>query len=241
MSNFSGLEISAIPHFSPLHYLPFIAKSRSLMSKQRLQDTGFSWSHFRTKSKNTDVKRGFGEYVFLTLSQNPRIVQAKLNGGFPHIALQVPASTLNAVSYDLCRYNVAMVRRTTDSPKGGFPESDTNGRYYDGKKLPIARTKVDKINLVEEHYYNASTMIEVLVPNELQLPDHTEINCYNEDDATLCMQVLEAYEVPWKIRITDPPGPYNRKPAYVTKVQNFLIEALANPEWRGNGLEYDRV
>lgn len=240
MNLFSDLGVASIPHFAPLHYLPFIARSRKLMSKERLRENGFSERHFRTKSKNTDVARGFGGYVFLTLSQDPRIVQAKLKGGFPHIAVQVPESAFEEIQFDLCRYNVAMARRTTDSPTGGFPESATNGRYYCGKKLPIAREDADKVGLLAMHYPRG-TMIEVLVRGHLHLPNETKIHCYCEDDSHLAEQILAACGVPWHVILVHPPGPYHRKAAHVAEVRQFLDKALADPDWKGSGLEFDRV
>ncbi len=240
MSLFSDLGIASIPHFAPLHYLAFIARSKKLMSKELLNNDGFSQNHFRTKSKNTVVARGFGEYTFLTLSQDPRIVQAKLKGGFPHIAIQVPVSVFEEVSFDLCRYNVAMVRRTTDSPTGGFPECETNGRYYGSKKLPIARTDSDKIALLKKHYHQG-TMIEVLVKGQLHLPDQTQIQCYSLDDFQLAERILGVCESPWAVALVKPPGPYSRKIVHVANVERFVGKALSDPNWKGNGLEFDRV
>lgn len=181
MKLFTDHRIEFVPHFAPLHYLPFIARTKSLKSKPALDADGFSSVHFRSKSKKHDVDRGFGDYAFLTLSQNPRIVIAKLNGGFPHIAINAPVHAFENIHFDLCRYNVAMARRKPTSPQGGFPESDTNGRYYDGKTLPIARTASDKRRLLEEHY-PAGTMIEVLVRDQLQLPENTTVTCYAPED-----------------------------------------------------------
>jgi hypothetical protein len=240
MKLFSEHGIEFVPHFTPLHYLPFIARSRSLKSKPALASDGFSDSHFRTKSKRQDVSRGFGEYAFLTLSQNPRIVVAKLKGGFPHIAINVPVAAFEKVDFDLCRFNVAMARRKPTSPTGGFPASDTNGRYYGKKTLPIARTVSDKKSLLAKHY-PAGTMIEVLVRDRLPLPQNTTITCYSQGDQILAQRVLDALKVPWQLEISAPPGKYKRASQYVTLVQTFINRALLDANWRGNGIEFDKV
>jgi len=38
-----------------------------------------------------------------------------------------------------------------------------------------------------------------------------------------------------------PPGPYPRDPKHVEAITTFIDQALAEPEWRGNGLEFDRL
>jgi len=240
MKLFTDYGINFVPHFAPLHYLPFIARTRSLKSKPALLSHGFLHSHFRSKSKKHDIDRGFGKYAFLTLSQNPRIVIAKLRGGFPHIAINAPAHAFEDVDFDLCRYNVAMARRKPTSPQGGFPESDTNGRYYDGKTLPIARTSLDKQRLLEKHY-PAGTMIEVLVRDQLPLPEDTTISCYAPGDLAIAEGVFEALGVHWQIQLAAPPGDYNRDLQHVEAVEDFVQLALNDPLWRGNGIEFDNV
>ncbi|WP_323794690.1 hypothetical protein [Nisaea sp.] len=211
-----------------------------MKSKPVLLNDGFNNSHFRSKSKRSDVARGFGDYAFLTLSKHPRIVMAKLKGGFPHVAINVPVGAFNGHAFDLCRYNVAMARRTPSSPTGGFLESETNGRYYEDKSLPIAREDADKSALLKRHY-PLGTMIEVLVVDELQLPEQTTVSCYSEDDFKIVKNILEKLNVLWSIRLVSPPGEYNRKLKYVNEIQLFIEKAIDDPIWRGNGLEYDKV
>lgn len=133
-----------------------------------------------------------------------------------------------------------MARRKPTSPQGGFPENDTNGRYYDGKTLPIARTAFDKQRLLEKHY-PAGTMIEVLVRDQLQLPEDTTITCYAPGDLAMAQRVLEALGVAWQVRLSVPPGIYNRNPQHVQAVEEFVDLALDDPLWRGNGIEFDNV
>lgn len=240
MPIFDDLGIEYIHHYAPLHYLPFIARSRSLKSKPTLRMEGFNGNHFRTKSKNSDVGRGFGQYAFLTLSRDPRIVKAKLKGGFPHLAFLVPVSSFANIDFDLCRYNVAMARRLLSSPTGGFKLDGTNGRYYGDLQLPIARTNVDKKRLLEAHY-QAGKMIEVLVSGELHLSDETKVICYDQADLLIARTVLKKIHTPWEVSLENPPGPYNRQAQYAANVQTFINQSLVDPEWKGNGLEFDRV
>lgn len=53
--------INQVYHSAPLHYLVFIARSKSLRSKPSLIKAGFEETHFRSKSKTLDRSRGFGE------------------------------------------------------------------------------------------------------------------------------------------------------------------------------------
>lgn len=240
MDLFIKLGITAIHHYMPLHYLPFIARSRMLLSKPSLRKAGFGAGHLRSMSSRQDIARGFGDCAFLTLDPQPRILRAKLKAGFPHIALRVPASAIETTDFSLCRYNIAMTRvlRRNDMP--GRPESLTNGRYYEDRQIPIARTLADKQALLNTHVPQG-TMIEVLIHGDLPLPDDTTIVCFGNDDKELARRVLTATIVPWSLAVELPPGAYNRRVAYADAVADFITRALADPAWRGNNLEFDRV
>ncbi|MEM7083057.1 MAG: hypothetical protein AAF465_10010 [Pseudomonadota bacterium] len=240
MRLFTDIGVDFVPHFAPLHYLPFIARSKSLLSKRALSKLGYADSHFRSRSKNTDIARGFGGYAFLTLSHDPEIIQAKLKGGFPHISIRVPVSAFDSMRFDLCRYNVAMARRTTDSPTGGFKESDTNGRYYGDRKIPIARSDGDKIRMLRKHY-PIGTMIEVLVHEKLPLPNGTEVHCFSEEDHDIAKRIINGYGLTWGVYEVTPPGVYNRNQDYAEKVLRFIERTKDDEHWRGDGLEFDRV
>lgn len=237
---FAELGINYIHHYAPLHYLPFIGRSRSLKSKPALQDAGFEDGHFRSTSNRTDIKRGFGGYAFLTLQKDPRILKAKLSGGFPHIEFLVPVEVFEGTNYDLCRYNVAKCRRTTESPTGGFKVDGTNGQYYNGMMLPIARTGPEQEALLQAHYPSGQ-MIEVLVPYEYHLPDDTCVACYHQDDFNAAVTIKQKLGFPWEVSLRNAPGPYNRKKEYVDDVTAFIESALQDETWRGDGLEFDRV
>ncbi len=228
-----------VHHYAPLHYLPFIARARALLCKPSLRKAGFAASHFRTKSSKHDVWRGFGKYAFLTLDPQPRILRAKLAAGFPHMAIAIPAAAVEAATYSLCRFNVAMTRYLRRDGKPGFTESATNGRYYDDHQIPVARTIADKNAMLNEHL--ANTMIEVLIHGDLAIPDNTVVYCYADPDARTARRVLTATQCPWTIKLASPPGKYPRNNAYANSVDDFIQQALTNPDWRGNGLEFDRV
>jgi hypothetical protein len=234
------LDVARVHHYAPLHYLPFISTSRALLSKPSILAAGFKRNHLRSMSSGQDEARGFGSYAFLTLEKSPRILKAKLEGGFPHIGIAVPAETIEASQFSLCRFNVAMTRQLRRGGRPGHQESDSNGRYYNDHQIPIARTENEKSSMLDEHL-SRGTMIEVLIHGDLELPDETCVVCYSADDAELARGVLEKTQCPWAVEIDDAPGPYNRNAVHVDAVVKFMDRALANPDWRGDGLEFDRV
>src|SRR5258708_4635167 len=85
MGILSDQGIADVRHYAPLHYLPFVVRSRSLMCKPSLAAAGFNPTHYRSMSYGQDVARGFGGYSHLTLDHKPRILRAKLAAGFPHV------------------------------------------------------------------------------------------------------------------------------------------------------------
>lgn len=226
-----------VHHYAPLHYLPFIAASGKLMSKPSLAKAGFGIRHLRSKSSKHDVARGFGRYAFLTLDPQPRILRAKLTAGFPHIAIAVPASTVDESTYSLCRFNVAMTRYLRRDGSPGFLESATNGRYYESHQIPVARSAADKAAMLKKHFGN--TMIEVLIHGDLILPNETVVHCYSAPDTAIARRVLREIGRPWKVEMARPPGLYPRSERHARTVDDFIAQALADPNWRGNGLEFD--
>lgn len=233
-------KIDCVHHYAPLHYLPFIARSKALMSKPSLEVAGFAKTHLRSMSHAQDVERGFGAYSHLTIEPSPRILKAKLDAGFPHVGIAVPTSSIEAVEFSLCRFNVAMTRFLRRDGKPGFPESSTNGRYYDGHQIPIARTDEDKSAMLAKHL-PAGTMIEVLVHGDLDLPKETEVLCFSPENKVLVESVLGQLRNIWNVKLLKPPGPYPRNHAHVENVTAFVQRAVAEPDWRGNGLEFDRL
>jgi hypothetical protein len=240
MTALTSRSIETVNHYTPLHYLPFIGRSNALLCKPSLAAAGFTFSHLRSMSHARDVERGFGRYTHLTLGRHPPILKAKLAIGFPHVGVAVPASVVEAVPFDLCRFNVAMTRCLRRNGSPGFPESPTNGRYYGGLQIPVARTDEDKSAMLDKHLPKG-TVIEVLVHGDLELPETTEIICYSDADAELAEDTLMKAGAPWAVNVSDPPAPYLWNNEHVRSVKSYLDQALRDPAWRGNGLEFDRL
>lgn len=232
--------ISSVYHYTPLHYLPFIARSRQLLGKPSLAALGFGAKHLRSMSSRQDIERGFGEYGFLTLDTKPRILGAKLLAGFPHIGIRLPSVSVEAIEFALCRYNVAMTRYLRRGNKSGFSESDVNGRYYGQKQIPIAMEHDDKAAMLAE-FANSDTMIEVLLSNDFDIPNDASVICYSPEDVDIANDVTGKLNVPWDVILAESPNQYNRNPKYVEKVEHFIQRAIKEPAWRGDGLEFDRV
>lgn len=227
-------------HYAPLHYLPFIVRANALKAKPTLLSEGFAQHHFRSMSRHHDMQRGFGGFLHLTTHSFPPILAAKLAGGFPHIRLAIPSATLATHAFDLCRFNVAMTRQLRRNGKSGFPESASNGRYYADMQVPVARTREDKLALLERHAARGE-MVEVLVPGSLPLSANVRIDAFSEADWQLASTVVARLGRSWLTNQVMPPTLYPRSSRYANAVRSFIQSAIANPNWRGNGLEFDRV
>jgi hypothetical protein len=200
VSFFSNWQVKRIYHFTPLHYMPFISRSRKLLCKTSLGQAGFNQNHFRSKSRARDIERGFSSYAHLTLSPTPRILLAnKLGGGFPHFGIAVPAEAIEATTFSLCRFNVAMTRILRRNGKHGYPETSANGRYYQHLQIPVARLDGDKEAMMEKHLKRTKE-IEVLVHCDLMLPPRTEILCYSSQDAEVARHVLSKTGTNWTVK-----------------------------------------
>lgn len=232
--------VERVFHSSPLHYLPFIARSSALLNKPSLAKAGFAKTHLRSMSHRQDVARGFGAYTHLTLEISPPILKAKLSAGFPHIRIEVPEASLSSQEFSLCRFNVAMTRYLRRNGQGGFEESDTNGRYYDGHQIPIARTDSDQTAMLRR-YLGTDTMIEVLVHGDLALPKGTEIKCFSDQDAETAKNILDHVGSAWGISTAKAPDQYPEHLEYRAATKQFIQSALSDPNWKGDGLEFDRV
>jgi hypothetical protein len=233
-------EITEVFHYTPLHYLPFIARSQKLLGKPSLAALGFGPKHMRSMSSTQDIERGFGDYGFLTLDEQPRILGAKLMAGFPHIGIKLPSASVEAVDFALCRYNVAMTRFLRRGNKAGFQESEVNGRYYGQKQVPIAVDPDDKDAMLAR-FAHSNTMIEVLLSSDFDVPEDALVVCYAPQDAKIATEVIGLLGTPWEVQLAPPPTHYNRNRDYVAKVESFIQQAMKDPAWRGNGLEFDRV
>lgn len=230
-----GIEL--VYHVAPLHYLPFIARSNSLKSKATLRQEGFAETHFRSKSKHLDAQRGFGDYVHLSTVGRPPILGAKLSGGFPHICLSVPTTSLNGVDFDLCRYNVAMSRQLRRDGRPGFAEGPANGWYYDNHQIPIARTEGEQGQLIQSRN---GEMLEVLVKPPFPLPNNTRVSVFSGRDRETALNILEQVNAAWIVSLANAPE-YQARPQYLEACEQFIETSLEDENWRGNGLEFDRV
>lgn len=240
MNVLEQLGVEYVYHYSPLHYLPFIGRAGALFSKPALAASGFGPTHLRSKSSRSDIARGFGDCGFLTLDPSARILNAKLAAGFPHIAFEIPSAALTGASYCLSRYNIAMTRYLRRGQTSGFPESSSNGRYYKSQQVPVAKTESDKKSMLAFHLPKG-TMIEILIYGNLPLPDNTKIICYAERDAHLANTILQSLNVDWQVKIKKPLVLYKEHKVYMDAVLAFIDQAISDPYWRGNGLEFDRV
>ena len=239
MSVLTEHQIKHVYHFAPLHYLPFIARSKSLLSKPRLLGAGFAQTHFRSTSRKHDVERGFGAYVHLTLKSCPEILKAKLALGIPHVGVILPAELFVGVEFGLCRFNIAKTRTLRRNGHPGYSESSSNGRYYEGLQVPIAKTDADKKAMLQK-CLPADTTIELLVRGKLNLPPQTSIVCFSDADLKKAHRVLLNVETPWTVTSVAPPSPYPLVCKHVEAVDIFIDRVLAEPSWRGDGLEFDR-
>ena len=85
------------------------------------------------------------------------------------------------------------------------------------------------------------TMIEVLIHGDLKLPDDTSVICYSDEDAKIARNILEQIGCPWKVELSALVGDYPRSPLHARSVDDFISQAMKDPDWRGNGLEFDRL
>ena len=234
----SDCGIHSVYHYAPLHYLVFIAREGALLSKPNLRERGFYPSHFRRTSRQQDEERGFGEYVHLTLREQPQIVMAKLQSGFPHFEIRLPSKAVEAVEYHLCRFNIAKCRYLKRPGGSPLSEGPINGRFYGNKQIPISITKEDSYDLIRHNYPH--NMIEVLIPIRFTLPPETELIFFSGEDHELAEQLVSTTGRSWRCVLSNK-FRYTAASHYRNAVLTFLNRAKAEVNWRGDGLEYDSV
>jgi len=143
--------VQNVYHYAPLHCLPIIARDRELLGKPSLAERGFSQTHLRSKSSRHDINRGFGDYAFLTLDDDPRILKAKLGAGFPHIGIGVATADVENTTFDLCRFNVAMTRKLRRNGKPGHDASPIRsnrkrrGNFLTFEHEELTRERMDQV------------------------------------------------------------------------------------------------
>lgn len=230
---------SEVFHHAPLHYLPAIAASARLLSKKALLEAGFGHTHFRSTSKRQDLERGFGHFIHLTPSSEPRILNAKLKRGFPHMSLVIPVSAFAAVPHALCRFNIAKTRLLRRDGKPGTVPSATNGRYYGDAQIPIATTISDQQAMIDWHH-PLGTMLEILVANELALPLDTRVRIYDASDLDLARSVLSRTNTAWSLEMGSAPT-YARSDQHAANVEQYIRTAMGSEGWRAPELEFDNL
>lgn len=217
-------------HVAPLQYLVFYLRSLQLQSKSILlkdyQDT-----HFRSSSKNVDIKRGFCDVVHCTNNEFPPILISKLNKGYQHMEICIDTGVLQEKDYILCKYNIAKNR-------GLFSESILSGRCYDDFKIPVAVNIEEKRALLSSIPIN--THIEILVRQRINLPDTTIFRFFSDEDADLADRYFNKMDVTFGIKVINHSFDYYVHPHRKATVENYLETAYANIDWKGNGLEFDR-
>lgn len=236
---FIEFGIDTAYHVTPVHYMPFIGRSQLLLSRAQLKMEGFSDAHFRSTSHRADLRRGFGDRIYLSPYRSPPILEAKLRKGFPHVRVDIPILALRSAQFDLCRYAVARTRYLKRAGKPGPPEMSTNGRYYEQRQLPVARQYSDMSAMLAEHFVKGAT-IEIQVKDRLILPSNTTITCFSIGDAKLLHELATKIGMPWRVQTSDGPS-YSRKNSHVDSVVQFVEHALSDCNWKGNGLDFDRL
>jgi hypothetical protein len=223
-------------HYAPLHYLVFIARSETLYSKVQLLKMGFDRSHFRRTSQWQDERRGFANYVHLTMSALPPILRAKLDRGFPHFEVRIPAARLEQKNIHLCRYNIARSRYLRGASNIGPPENGCNGRYYGRKLLPTAETAGERAALLAK---NHPAKIEVLARIKVDLPNDTRLVFFHKSDVKLAQTLLRPLRRTWQCEMAE--FTYEPLPEYAAETRRFLKHVVADPSWRGDGLDFDKL
>lgn len=230
--------IQFVFHYSPLHYLSYILRDGTLLSKVSLKERGFLRTHFRRTSHRQDEERGFGGYVHLTTKKLPPIVRAKLCAGFPHFEIRIPAHAFDSVEFHLCRFNIAKCRYL--KRPGGTPllESAANGRYRGLCQIPISVTASDSAALLASNHPH--TMVEVLIPQSFSLGPDTELAFFSEEERMLGQHLTRDAGRCWRC-LHDESTQYRVNTRHEQAVREFLRRVEQNPQWTGNGLNYDSV
>lgn len=235
----SGFGVEKLYHITPLHYFPFIARSEALLSRSELKAAGYPDSHFRRTSHRADAARGFGDRIYFSPLQSPPILLAKLGRGFPHLRLEVPLVSFADVSFDLCRFAVARTWYLRRDGKPGPEPSASNGKYYGTRQLPVARTFEDMRAMLDKHLRKGDP-IEVQVRDRLLLPKDTCVTCFSSVDLSTLQLVARQIDIKWSLKLANEQA-YSADRTHQTMVAQFVRDALADCNWRGNGLDFDRL
>lgn len=223
--------IKYLYHTMPLHYLVFICRTNQLFSKEKLIKQGYNISHFRSSSRNADVKRGFGKVVHCTNNPFPPILISKLHKGYQHLEICTRADTLAEEQFLLCKYNIAKNR-------GLYTESLSTGKCYDGFKIPVAKSVEEKIAMLSS--IDNTQHIEILIKDSLAIPDDAIFRFLSNDDAKIANEIFSLINAKWSIQIINHSIQYDVDESRSKLVKDFLKYSLEDKDWKGNGLEFDR-
>lgn len=218
-------------HTTPIHYLPAIARSRRLCAKRELAALGYDARHFRSTSRQIDVTRGFEAFVHLSARPLPPILRSKLESGFPHVELRVPIGHLPVEELHLCRFNIARHR------KRAFQESPANGRLRNGMRVPVARGFAECRDMLDAC---GDTDLEVLFPGGVDLVPETEVRVFDNADYALAEATVAATGAGWHVGLHAGPG-YPRRSDFAAAASEEHGRFLADPDYRGRGLDFDRL
>jgi len=236
MNSLEQTGINHVYHITPIHYLPRILQNKRLLSKSRLISDGFSTTHFRKTSHKVDGDRGFNTYVHLTPSEWPPILASKLTKGFPHLRLKINAQTLGE-HFETCRFNIARTRNIKGG-KSPAAENNLNGYYFDNLSVPVAREIRDKIYMLRNCKLN---QLEVLIKDQLKLANDTIIEYFSERDFNLIQSIVHSHNVPFHVKKKIPHFEYPKNDNHINEVKNYLEKLSDNPNWKGDGLDFDKL
>jgi len=130
-----------------------------------------------------------------------------------------------------------MSRQLRRAGSTGFKERPENGYYYGNLQIPVARTPVEHHQLIQAR---RGKMLEVLVKSPISLPDDTCVSVFCADDRESAANILEKLNSTWGVSQTNGLG-YAALPEYSRSINQFIDTALEDRDWKGNGLEFDRV
>jgi len=122
--------------------------------------------------------------------------------------------------------------------KTGFTASEANGQYHGEKQIPTAETIAECNDLLTHNLER--NMIEVLVPRKLELPTNTRLIFFSPTDRELADELLQPLKLGWQCQLAKDTT-YNAETRCMAKVRLFLDHAIADPQWRGDGLDFDNV
>jgi hypothetical protein len=181
MSVLAEFEASSIYHCAPLHYAPFILRSRKLFSRRALEKQGFTQRHFRSSSSVTDADRGFENFVFCAASKWFPLIESKLDRGFPHFLVDIPVDSIDANQLYLCRYNIAKSRVFRSAKKE--PAIDIAcEEYVPGLKLPVAHTAQQKKAMLATRLSQKSRSREVIVSGSIEITSGARLIAFSNED-----------------------------------------------------------